>query len=145
MVAIDVESHPVAKGDINSGATVGFLSNNVPSRKFSSELSVSSRIRTTDESLADIQILFTRPKEAGKSILVIETRGPIPAAVRQSVQLWLSCIAGALEVEEFRAMLAAAGFRQIAIEPMRLRHRRGADFAFRRRHRRRLAGTASGR
>jgi SAM-dependent methyltransferase/predicted phosphodiesterase len=50
----------------------------------------------------------------------VATRGPIPAAVRQSVQLWLSCIAGALEVEEFRAMLAAAGFRQIAIEPMRV-------------------------
>ena len=34
--------------------------------------------------------------------------------------LWVGCIAGALEENEYRAKLAAAGFEQIEIEPTRI-------------------------
>jgi SAM-dependent methyltransferase len=50
----------------------------------------------------------------------VVTRGALPAAVRRSAELWLSCVAGALEIEECRSLLAAAGFREIAIEPTRI-------------------------
>jgi SAM-dependent methyltransferase len=50
----------------------------------------------------------------------VVTRGEIPAAVRQSVLLWVGCLAGALEENEYNARLESAGFEQIEIEPTRI-------------------------
>ena len=50
----------------------------------------------------------------------VVTRGEIPPAIRKSVLLWVGCIAGALEENEYRAKLAAAGFEQITLEPTRI-------------------------
>jgi SAM-dependent methyltransferase len=50
----------------------------------------------------------------------IVVRGPVPAAVRRSVELWIGCVAGALEEDEYRAKLAGAGFVDIEIEPTRV-------------------------
>jgi ubiquinone/menaquinone biosynthesis C-methylase UbiE len=47
-------------------------------------------------------------------------RGKIPAQVRRSMELWVGCIAGALEEREYREKLAAAGFECIAMEPTRI-------------------------
>ena len=40
--------------------------------------------------------------------------------VRESVLLWVGCIAGALQDTEYSAKLAAAGFEAIDIEPTRV-------------------------
>ena len=37
-------------------------------------------------------------------------RGEVPAEIRRNVELWVGCVAGALEEHEYRAKLAAAGF-----------------------------------
>jgi arsenite methyltransferase len=50
----------------------------------------------------------------------VVTRGVIPDEIRQSVLLWVGCVAGALEENEYRAKLAAAGFENIEIEPTRV-------------------------
>jgi SAM-dependent methyltransferase len=50
----------------------------------------------------------------------VVVRGEIPAAVRKNVELWIGCIAGALEESEYASKLAAAGFAQIEIEPTRV-------------------------
>jgi SAM-dependent methyltransferase len=50
----------------------------------------------------------------------VVTRGEISSAIRQSVLLWVGCVAGALEDVEYRDKLAAAGFEQIGIEPTRV-------------------------
>jgi len=50
----------------------------------------------------------------------VVTRGEIAPEVRQSVLLWVGCIAGALEENEYRGKLSAAGFEQIDIEPTRI-------------------------
>jgi SAM-dependent methyltransferase len=50
----------------------------------------------------------------------VVTRGEIAPEVRQSVLLWVGCIAGALDEKEYRGKLAAAGFEQIEIEPTRI-------------------------
>jgi arsenite methyltransferase len=50
----------------------------------------------------------------------VVTRGEIAPEVRQSVLLWVGCIAGALEANEYRGKLSAAGFEQIEIEPTRI-------------------------
>jgi ubiquinone/menaquinone biosynthesis C-methylase UbiE len=50
----------------------------------------------------------------------VVTRGEMNPEIRQSVLLWVGCVAGALEEKEYRAKLAAAGFEQISIEPTRI-------------------------
>ncbi len=50
----------------------------------------------------------------------VVTRGEINPAIRQSVLLWVGCVAGAMEDVEYRDKLAAAGFEQIDIEPTRI-------------------------
>lgn len=47
-------------------------------------------------------------------------RGDAPAEVRRSMELWIGCVAGALEEGEFRRLLADAGFGEIDIEPTRV-------------------------
>ncbi len=50
----------------------------------------------------------------------VVTRGEIAPEVRQSVLAWVGCIAGALEENDYRGKLSAAGFEQIEIEPTRI-------------------------
>jgi arsenite methyltransferase len=50
----------------------------------------------------------------------VVTRGEMPEAIRQSVLLWVGCMAGALEENEYRVKLASAGFEKIEIEPTRV-------------------------
>ena len=44
----------------------------------------------------------------------------VPTEVRKSMELWIGCVAGALEEGEYRAKLAAAGFTDIGVEPTRV-------------------------
>jgi len=50
----------------------------------------------------------------------VVTRGEITPEIRQSVLLWVGCVAGALGDDEYRSKLSAAGFGQIDIEPTRV-------------------------
>src|SRR6266849_5329950 len=50
----------------------------------------------------------------------VVTRGEMLPAIRRSVLLWVGCIAGALEENEYRTKLASAGFEKIDIEPTRV-------------------------
>lgn len=50
----------------------------------------------------------------------VVVRGPVPAEIRKNVELWIGCIAGAMDESEYRAKLAAAGFEAIEIEPTRV-------------------------
>ena len=47
-------------------------------------------------------------------------RGEIPESVRRNMELWIGCIAGALEEGEYRRLLAEAGFVDIDVEPTRI-------------------------
>jgi SAM-dependent methyltransferase len=50
----------------------------------------------------------------------VVVRGEVDAQVRQSMLLWVGCIAGALEEQDYSAKLARAGFTDISIEPTRV-------------------------
>ena len=50
----------------------------------------------------------------------VVVRGEIPSAIRRSVELWIGCVAGALEEREYRDKLARAGFEAIDLEPTRI-------------------------
>jgi len=50
----------------------------------------------------------------------VVTRGDIPDDVRQNVLLWVGCLAGALEENEYRGKLQTAGFQNVTVEPTRI-------------------------
>jgi len=50
----------------------------------------------------------------------VVTRGEIKPEIRQSILLWVGCIAGALDENEYRGKLAAAGFENVEVEPTRI-------------------------
>jgi ubiquinone/menaquinone biosynthesis C-methylase UbiE len=50
----------------------------------------------------------------------VVVRGEVPAEMRRSMELWVGCVAGALEEGEFRRLLAETGFEDVEIEPTRV-------------------------
>src|SRR5690349_18660085 len=50
----------------------------------------------------------------------VVVQGAMPDAVRRDLDLWVGCVAGALEMDEFKGLLAASGFTAIGIEPTRV-------------------------
>jgi SAM-dependent methyltransferase len=50
----------------------------------------------------------------------VVVRGEVPDQVRQSMLLWVGCIAGALEEKEYAAKLEGAGFSRVSVEPTRV-------------------------
>ena len=50
----------------------------------------------------------------------VVVRGEVPSAVRKNMELWIGCVAGALEEREYRTLLGEAGFEQIDIEVTRV-------------------------
>ncbi|MGH9690150.1 MAG: arsenite methyltransferase [Candidatus Acidiferrales bacterium] len=50
----------------------------------------------------------------------VVTRGEMQPEIRKSVLLWVGCIAGALEENEYRSKLAHSGFEQVEVEPTRI-------------------------
>ncbi|MBI1874862.1 MAG: arsenite methyltransferase [Acidobacteria bacterium] len=56
----------------------------------------------------------------------VVVRGAVPAAIRRSVELWIGCVAGALEESAYRGMLERAGFVDIGVEPWRVYDVEGA-------------------
>jgi arsenite methyltransferase len=50
----------------------------------------------------------------------VVVRGPVPAEIRRSMELWVGCVAGALEEDEFVRLLGEAGFEDAEVEPTRI-------------------------
>lgn len=50
----------------------------------------------------------------------VVVQGDVPAEIRHNMELWIGCIAGALERDEYVAKLARAGFEAIRVEPTRV-------------------------
>ena len=50
----------------------------------------------------------------------VVVRGDVPAEIRKNMELWVGCIAGALEEQEFLRLLTEVGFEAASIEPTRI-------------------------
>ncbi len=50
----------------------------------------------------------------------VVVRGEVPAAVRRSMELWIGCVAGALEESDYAERLRTAGFDEVSVEPWRV-------------------------
>ena len=42
--------------------------------------------------------------------------GPVPDALRSNMEAWVGCLAGALEIEAYKALLTEAGFEHVSVE-----------------------------
>jgi arsenite methyltransferase len=50
----------------------------------------------------------------------VVVRGNVPAELRRNMELWIGCVAGALEEGEYRDKLQHAGFGNVDLEPTRI-------------------------
>jgi SAM-dependent methyltransferase len=50
----------------------------------------------------------------------VVVRGDVPDDIRRSMELWVGCIAGALQDTEYTAKLKSAGFDDVQVEPWRV-------------------------
>ena len=74
--------------------------------------------RDKDRVLAEA---FRVLKPGGRlAISDVVVRGDVPADIRKSMELWVGCIAGALEENEYREKLARAGFASVDFEATRV-------------------------
>jgi arsenite methyltransferase len=68
-----------------------------------------------------IQEAFRVLKPGGRfAISDVVVRGTVPDEIRKNMELWIGCVAGALEEREFISLLAEAGFENPSIEPTRV-------------------------
>ena len=51
---------------------------------------------------------------------IVRRGSDVPDAIARNVELWVGCIAGALHEDEYKSLLAQAGFEGIDIEPTRI-------------------------
>jgi SAM-dependent methyltransferase len=50
----------------------------------------------------------------------IVARRELPESIRRDVEMWAGCLAGAIEENQYKALLRAAGFERIEVEPTRV-------------------------
>ncbi len=50
----------------------------------------------------------------------IVVKGEVPVPIRKSMEAWAGCFAGVLEEDEYRTLLAEAGFEEVEVEPTRI-------------------------
>jgi ubiquinone/menaquinone biosynthesis C-methylase UbiE len=68
-----------------------------------------------------LQEAFRVLKPSGRfAVSDVVVRGEVPEEVRKSMLLWVGCIAGAIEENDYLAKLVKAGFERVSIEPTRV-------------------------
>jgi SAM-dependent methyltransferase len=68
-----------------------------------------------------IQEAFRVLKPGGRlAVSDVVVRGRMPPEVRRNMELWVGCVAGALEVEEMEMRLRRTGFEEVSVEPTRV-------------------------
>ncbi len=65
--------------------------------------------------------VFRVLKPGGRlAVADVVVRGEVPPEVRRSMELWVGCVAGALEEREFESLLREVGFEAPSVEPTRI-------------------------
>ena len=78
-------------------------------------------INLSNDKDAVLREAFRVLKPGGRfAVSDVVVRGAVPADVRRSMELWVGCIAGALEEKEYASKLQTAGFTDIEVEPWRV-------------------------
>jgi len=78
-------------------------------------------INLSSDKNAVLREAFRVLKPGGRfAVSDVVTRGEMLPEIRQSALLWVGCVAGAMEENEYRSKLESAGFEQIELEPTRV-------------------------
>jgi len=68
-----------------------------------------------------LRVAFRVLKPGGRfAVSDVVVQGELPAGLRQSMELFVGCVAGALEEDTYRKLLEQAGFRHVALEVTRV-------------------------
>jgi SAM-dependent methyltransferase len=78
-------------------------------------------INLTESKEAALKEAYRVLKKGGRLAIadIVELK-PIPDKLRQSVQMWVGCVAGALSVSEYERILKKVGFTGIEIMPVNI-------------------------
>ncbi len=78
-------------------------------------------INLSGDKRSALQEAFRVLKPGGRfAVSDVVVRGEVPAEVKKNMELWMGCVAGALEEKEFVSLLSDAGFESPRIEPTRI-------------------------
>jgi len=78
-------------------------------------------INLSDDKDAVLREAFRVLKPGGRfAVSDVVVRGDVPEAIRRNVELWIGCVAGAMQEREYKDKLAAAGFAEIEVDPWRV-------------------------
>jgi len=78
-------------------------------------------INLSSDKNAVLREAFRVLKPGGRfAVSDVVTRGEMLPEIRQSALLWVGCVAGAMEENEYRSKLESAGFEQVELEPTRV-------------------------
>ncbi len=78
-------------------------------------------INLSSDKNAVLREAFRVLKPGGRfAVSDVVVRGDVPADVRRSMELWVGCIAGALEEGDYASRLRAAGFENVDVDPWRV-------------------------
>ena len=78
-------------------------------------------INLSNDKDAVLREAFRVLKPGGRfAVSDVVVRGEVPADIRRSMELWVGCIAGALEESDYASKLRAAGFVDVDVEPWRI-------------------------
>jgi len=78
-------------------------------------------INLSNDKDAVLREAFRVLKPGGRfAVSDVVVRAAVPADVRRSMELWVGCIAGALEENEYASKLKSAGFSDVEVEPWRV-------------------------
>jgi len=78
-------------------------------------------INLSNDKDAVLREAFRVLKPGGRfAVSDVVVRGAVPANVRRSMELWVGCIAGALEEKEYASKLQTAGFKDVEVEAWRV-------------------------
>ncbi len=78
-------------------------------------------INLSGDKRAVLKEAFRVLKPGGRfAVSDVVVRGPVPDQIRRNMELWVGCIAGALDESEFERFLKEAGFTDISIETTRV-------------------------
>jgi arsenite methyltransferase len=78
-------------------------------------------VNLSPDKLAVLREAFRVLKPGGRfAVSDVVVQGRLPAALRTSLELWAGCVAGALEEDTYRRLLAEAGFAEVGVEVNRV-------------------------
>ena len=78
-------------------------------------------INLSEDKDAVLREAFRVLKPGGRfAVSDVVIRGEVPSEIRRSMELWVGCVAGALQEDEYAAKLNAAGFEAVELEPWRV-------------------------